>query len=557
MNRLSPHGFSWLTAVALAFSLCACGDDSGGDSTTDPTLPPLSSAKMLVQESLELVDFESLMTDHEELAGLSAGLVLEFAGVVEDTSGKSITWAEGSTETGGRRTLIWACENETCQSAIQTISGGSASWEGPGGESITPWVLGVPILLKDLIGHDLKNGTTLTHMGGLSTKTGAIQLDSADPPTPDYKTRRFVALNTFGDVYSLSLKGVTDAVQAHGGFDEIVEIPYAREEAVTLALEDLDAHDAMLWLTQGVREERKSNWTQSRTLALTVNRGAYGETMMARNALAEAADFNVAGGPGIVFLAASQSHSDGTDGQPDDLSIWESLQDGDRIVIGVRGHADVGRILQAATAFFDAYFAGDTSLADALAAGSVHLEDAGASLVSSATDETVTWLRRFDDIWDGLGFTPTSGQLIVPITAIPYCGTPGSWDTAKLESYTQPFINELTFDGAYVSGSREVVFSEDYTVSMDMSVLLTGFEVNDRIYVQVSGDFDEQYRDYHAWCEGVIRETNLQDDGGKLLYFDGPCHTTEYTDETGQSCILNSPQMSTTTSVKATLELTP
>ena len=55
-----------------------------------------------------------------------------------------------------------------------------------------------------------------------------------------------------------------DCIKSHGGFDEVVEIPFAREESVILALEDLDAHDALIWLAQGVREERKANWSQSR-----------------------------------------------------------------------------------------------------------------------------------------------------------------------------------------------------------------------------------------------------------------------------------------------------
>ncbi len=542
-----------LCLAALLF--VGCGDDATGDSSGGSTPTSSSGDKLTIQESIELETFEALIDENADLKALSAGLTFEIAGVIEDTSGKSLTWAEAVTATGGRRTLIEACDG-TCISVLQTISGGAPTWENASGESVTPWTVGKPILLKDLVGHDLKNSTTLTRMGGLSTAMGGLQLDSADPPNTDFQTRRFVALNTFGNVFGLSLNSVTDAVKAHGGFDEIVEIPYAREESVTIALEELDAHDALIWLAQGVREERKANWTQSRTVGLTVNRGAYGEAMMGRDALSDAADFNVSGGPGIVFLAASQSYSDGTEGQPDEGSIWERLQDGDRIVVGLEGHADVDRILLAAQAFFDIYMAGDTSLSDALDAGSIQLDGTGARLVSSATDESVTWLRRFDDIWDDLGFEAKSGQLIVPITAIPYCGPAGGQRTPKLESYTQPFINEISFDGAYLEGTRQVDFSE-YSVDVTMRAMLTGFEKNDRIYVEVFGDFDKEYRAYHAWCEGVIRDTNLLENGGKELQFNGPCHTTEYNDNLGQICVLNTPQMSTTTSVMATLELVP
>ncbi|MBD90998.1 MAG: hypothetical protein CL940_11715 [Deltaproteobacteria bacterium] len=540
--------------VALGV-LIGCGDDGGGSGDGGASPTPSSTDKLTVQESIDLEEFDALLGEDADLAALAEGLTVESAGILEDTSGKRLTWGEAVTATGGRRTLIQACDGD-CISVVQTISGGATSWEDASGASVTPWVVGKPVLLKDLIGHDLKNGSTLTQMGGLSTAMGGLQLDSANPPVTDFQTRRFVALNTFGDVFGLSMSTITDAVKSHGGFDEIVEIPYAREESVTIALEELDAHDAMVWLAQGVREERKANWTQSRTVGLTVNRGGYGEAMMSRDALAEAGDFNVSGGPGLVFLAASQSYSDGSEGQPDEGSIWTRLQDGDRIVVGLEGHADVDRILLAAKAFFDIYMAGNTSLADALTAGTNQLEGTGARLVSSATDESVTWLRRFDDIWDGLGFEAKSGQLIVPITAIPYCGQPGGQRSPKLESYTQPFINEITYDGAYLEGTRQVEFSE-YNVDVTMRAMLTGVEKNDRIYVEVFGDFDKEYREYHAWCEGVIRDTNLLENGGKELQFNGPCHTIEYTDDLGQVCVLNNPQMSTTTSVMATLELVP
>jgi hypothetical protein len=546
---------------ALSLALVACGGDSGGAGLEDPVDggngPIASSDKLVLQESVALENVEAMIADNADLAALAEGLVLTTAGTLEDTSGKTLTWAEGDTATGGRRTLIHACDgDDLCVDALQTISGGEATWEGADGASIEPWVFGKPILLKDLIGHDLGNATTLTHMGGIKTAMGAVQLDSADLPGTDFGVRRFVALNTFGDVLGLSLEAVTDAVKSHGGFDEIVEIPYAREEAVTLALEDLDAMDAMIWLTQGVREERKSNWTQSRTVALTVNRGGYGEVKMTRDDLSEAADFNVAGGPGLVFLAGSQTYSDGSEGQPDEGSIWKRLLDDDRTVVGVKGHADVDRILLAATTFFDLYLSGGTNLGDALAAGTSELAGTGAELVSSASDESATWLRRFDDIWDELGFTPTSGMLIVPITAIPYCGEPGGQRSPKEEGLTQPWINEILFEGAYLHGTR-VVQSEADPIDVTLRALLTGFEIDDPIYIEAFGDFGSKFHDYHAWCEGVIRGINLLEGGAKELQFNGLCHATEYTDDLGQICILNNPQMSTITSVKATLTLTP
>lgn len=542
--------------TGLVAVLFACGGSDGGEAGddgpahVDPDIQ-LPSSKVTVQQPMDLADFEAIQADSAHLVALGADLELTRAGHLEDSSGLAVDWAEGTVPTGGRRTLVRACRDGTCTEALQILAGGQLTWELGDGSTTEAISAGRPVLLKDLTGHQIKNDTQLA-VGALSTAAGALSLDKDALPQMDFEHRRFVALNTFGPLFGTTLASVTNVVEAHGGFHEVVEIPYVREEAVVLALESLDALDAVVWLAQGVREETKDGWQASRTVGLTVNRGGYGDMTMTRDQLSDAADFNVAGGPGVVFLAASDSYGDGSEGQPDSGSIWSRLDDGQRILVGVEGHADVERMLKAATTFFDLFFSGDGTLAAAMEGANVHFQGTGSRLVTSAQDTSVTWLRRFEDIWSQVPFLPSSGQLIVPITAIPYCGPA---QTPKTESHTQPF-SEIEFHGAYMTGDRYKEFT-DTTVDVHVRAVATGFSVGDRIMVEVWGDFDKDYTDYHGFGEGVIGAVETRDDGNYVIWFNGPAHTAPYTDGDGLECILNNPQISTTTGTMAQLVLRP
>ncbi|MEC9073322.1 MAG: hypothetical protein VX938_13110, partial [Myxococcota bacterium] len=336
---------------------------------------------------------------------------------------------------------------------------------------------------------------------------------------------------------------------------EVQEISYAREADVIRELESMDGLDALVWLSQGVREEVKSGWQQSRTVGLTVNRGAFGQTLFSRDDLSAAGEYNVSAGPGVIFLAASQSHSDGTDGQPDAGSLWGRLDDGDRLVVGLSGDADVKEVLESAVAFFDVLLDGTSTLADALEAGTAAL-GSGATLVSNAYEpSSVTWLEGYDQIWDTVGFTPSNVQAVIPITATPYCGAPGATKTAGDEGHTQPFA-DVVFDGPFFEGNR---VTELTGLSVDVTIrgVVTGFNEGDRVLVEVFGNFDDDYRGYHAFGEGTIREVELDDEGVYTVHFNGAAHTSPYDNSLGEECVLNNPQISTTTSVRAKLVMTP
>ena len=87
--------------------------------------------------------------------------------------------------------------------------------------------------------------------------------------------------------------------------------------------------------------------------------------------------------------------------------------------------------------------------------------------------------------------------------------------------------------------------------------VVTGFQENDRVLLEVFGNFDDHYRNYHAFGEGTIREVEIDDDGTYTVHFNGAAHTSPYSNSSGEECVLNNPQISTTTSVQAKLVLTP
>ena len=66
-----------------------------------------------------------------------------------------------------------------------------------------------------------------------------------------------------------------------------------------------------------------------------------------------------------------------------------------------------------------------------------------------------------------------------------------------------------------------------------------------------------QFQDIHGFGEGLIQQVITDDQGRLVVSFDGPAHTSEYTNDQGQTCVLKDPQMTSTTSELSTLVLTP
>ncbi len=528
-------------ATLLALSLPACGGDGGGDADTKTgsDADALPSAALTVQERIELADFEAEAAADPALGAVAAGMTLTVAGRVEDDEGRVVHWAEAS----DGRAAVRHCDGDDCVSAVQTRTASGLSWEAADGSDLEVRPVGRPALRKVLDGHELANKTTLA---------AGLALDKAALPDIDFETRRFVALNTFGDAFGTRLAAVTGAATRHGGFHEVTEVQYAREVDVHEAFATLDLMDAVVWLTQGVGEVTSTQGPTYRTVGLTVNRGGFGDATYVRDLLGAGSEWasNVAGGPGVLFLAASHSYSDGSEGQPDGGSVWAKVSGPGRLVVGVEGGADVTKLLAATEAFFDAWLGGEATLAEAVAAGDAALAGTGARLRTNQENKPdETWPLSYERVWAGKPFTPKQARFIIPITAVPYCGSPKKPGT---EDFGQSWA-DVTFDGAYFEGTN-------VTSSMNVTLrgVVTGFEVGDRVYFETWGNLDKiQFQDFHAFGEGLVREVTTLPDGKFEVRFNGPAHTAPYKNDKGEECTLNNPQISTTTSKMATLTLTP
>ena len=350
--------------VAMAMGMgTACGTDSDGNGTSPTTWGevPVPNSKITMQQTITLSEFDEAAAADSDFTAVSQGLDVDMAGRLENDHNGYVIWGEGLSLAQEPAGAVKICDAQGCSSAIQGRKNGEIFWLDPNGTETTMRPMGQPSLLKDLDGHDLDDPTLLVPM---ASKALGITILKGDVPPIDFENRRFLALNTFGDLLNTNLDEVMDAVTALGTFDIVEEIQYAREDTVRDSLRALDNLDAMVWVSQGVREARKTD-IEYRTVGLTVNRAVYGETLLTRQDIEEMYFDNVANGPGILFLAASNSHSDGHPDQPETSSLWKKLEDTDRILIGVKGHAETNAIIRSAAVFFDSYLRGGIELRDA------------------------------------------------------------------------------------------------------------------------------------------------------------------------------------------------
>ncbi|MGB0589124.1 MAG: hypothetical protein ACPGU1_05540 [Myxococcota bacterium] len=561
-------------SIVLLTLLAGCGGDttsngvdgdpssSGQDNDGEGTTLSLPSAIVVTQESMTIEAFEGEASEDAELAAVAAGLNLTSAGSTSDSDGAVVTWAEGEDSSGVVKAAVRHCMADVCVHAIQIATASGLDWQSADGTSMTPRTLGQPVLSKNLTGQTLDGQTVIAAQGLSSTNIDFV--DPAAMPSYDYATRDFVALNTFGDAFGTTLSTVTTTAERSGGFDNVTELQYVREDTLQETFEGLDGMDAVVWLTQGVRQLTQGNqdeWRASRTVGYTTNRGGFGDHTLDRDAVKELLNFNLAGGPGLVVIAGSASYSDGSDDQPDSGSAWQKLNDRDRVVVGVKGLADAETILTAVEAFLDAYLTGDVSLEDALQLGSIPLAESNASLESNQFDVDLskTWTASDASVWSSVPFYPNEAQIRIPIAAIPFClspdAAPGTPRQPRDEDQAQPFT-DITFDGASFSGASETALT-GVTVAVNVQGTVTGFTPGDRVFLEVWGDFDESFRGFHGFGEGTIQEVSEDDNGVLTVGFNGIAFATPYTNDLGESCILNGPKIQTTTSGLAAFVLTP
>lgn len=524
-----------LGVAVLMASMWACEGDEpvDGGGVTAPT------NVVVRQERIDAEQWSALAGSASELGELASGRTFVGYGVTEDSSGVVVTWAEADDASA----VVYFCESpSSCVAASQNITGaGDLEWRDASGAEVPPKSIGKPTLLKNLQGNDLSGKTVL-----------ALELDAADLPDVDLAKRQIYILNTFGPALGLNLEAFESAARKHAGFDEVVAKHYVRHTDVLPLLTNLDGMDAVVWLSQGVRQEVVTG-TSYKTVGLTVNRAAFGEATLSFQELGQAAEKNVTRGPGLLVLAASNSYSDGSADQPGQGSVWQTLDDGERTLVGLQGHADVNRVTAAVTTFLDLYLSGDVGLADALDQANRTFAGTGALLRTNQANGLKTYLRQGADVWANAGLTPpTSGRVTTYIAATPYCdGQPQN------NSFASAWA-DVTFDGGFFEGTRATTVDPTYSTDTHVRGVVTGLEPGDAILIEFWGDLDKAvYQDTYGFGEGIITSVETLDDGSIEIAFDGEVHATPYADDMGRTCIWNTPQLTTTTSAPSKLVLTP
>lgn len=548
--------------MRIVLALCAClgvltacgGDESSGEGSSEWGELSVPEVRVTFQEAITVDEFNVFMSEDSELASVAQGVTLVQFGRLENDHNGEVVWGEGLTTQGEPAGAVRICDAQGCSSATQAIQGGKLIWQTALGAETTMRSIGQPSLLRDLEGHDLANHTTMVPTGSQGL---GITMAQDDVPPIDFSTRRFVALNTFGDLLDVNLDEVTDAVRAIGGFDEVEELQYARESTVREAFRGLDNLDAVVWLSQAVRETRKAGANpEYRTVGLTANRAVYGETLFSRQDIEEIWFNTVANGPGILFLAASNSYSDGHPEQPEKSSLWRKMEDVDRILIGIKGHADTNAIVRSAAVFFDVFLRGEKSLGTAIKEANAWLAPTNAQLFSNQDDLSQTALRSYDIVWEDAPLKNPTARLTVPITGTPQCGEGDGPKSPKEEDFATAWA-DITFDGATFSGDRKID-TQSLQVDTHIRGVLTGFEVGDAVYIETYGDMDKtQFQNFHAFGIGRIEKAAFNDEGEYVIEFTGPAHVAEFNDADGLNCVLVSPTLATTTGVIATLVLAP
>jgi riboflavin synthase len=544
-RALSRMGLALSVGLALGCPGSSSGpapaNDGAGGNDPGTTYP---AAALTVQEGIDLATFQAEAAADPELAAVASGLAIGLAGKLQDSDGRRVVWGEAE----GKLTALLHCDGDECVAVRQVLTGGVPSWTDAAGKTVTTRTVGRPVLLKDLEGHELKNHTTLA--GHLQARGFHTQLDPDALPEYTYASRRFVALNTFGALFGTGLSELTAWATQSGGFDEVIEVAYAREEDVAEVLGSSDALDVVVWLTQSVREMKKGDGSSWETVGVTVNRGGFGERTLDRNELGEIASGNLAGGPGVLVLVASQSYGDGSTAEPGQGSIWVKLDGLAPILIGVEGKVDIAEAVAGVKTLLREWSGGAT-LEAALAKAKGSLE--AASLRSNAPGQS----RLPASSAAILASAPIAfkkAQLTVPFTAVPYCGspaTPGPEDMATAWAY-------VDFAAGSFTGHRVGAGDQGETW---LQGVVTGFAIGDRVYLEAWGDLEAAFQGFHGFAATTIESLTTDDATGVVsIGFKGlpaETHTTPYRNDLGATCALSNPVVSTITGHPGTLVLTP
>lgn len=544
--------------IMLLGTLGACGGSSGGDSDVaeqgDTQQPPEKTAlpqvttqsALTAEEFLAVVEADaSLKGQWTKLQGQGATSVLR-AGVSKDEDGVEVHWgevAEGETYSG----LLRYCATAPCTGgAAYSISKGQLTLDDPDGIAKG---IGLPILLKQLAGHTYDKPTEVVKQG-LDVPT---QL-----PSIDVSKRHAYLISSFGDLWAageLSLEPVEELLDGTGAFDTVTRIEYAQVSDVDDALLHAHPFDVMLWLGQTVLEEVKTNQVFM-PVGLTVNSGVYGDKLYDRDRLEDVLALNPLQGPGVVVLAGCDSIDDGNGGGVQAKSMPTLLDNGARVVVGFVKCGDARDILYASQMFLDSFVDQQKPLGEAVAAVNAYLESLGGSLRMATlpdANQATTFLKDTSAFWDQYtdAGVPADSFMTVYVNVVNRCAKADGTVYQEEESFATAWTKTITWNGPFFSGSRT---NPDNNVDITITGALTSLGEGAHFFFMLQGDLGPKVNNLTLYGNADVQAIVVDKEKPEqfTIQFTGQGVGSEYTNEQGDTCIMQNPFLSTTTGEPST-----
>jgi hypothetical protein len=528
-----------LMGVVCCGWLAACG---GGDEADAG--PAVLRTK---QESLKPEAWQAELTAAPDLAALvPAGLALQSAGVIEDSAGKRLVWAEYANTADSpvpisgelareQATAVYRlCDKaKVCQAA-------AASYTATGA-SVGNVAIGAPVLRLDLKNHNYTTDpqTVLAPLTSAAGDGGPLDRATAQETIGkvQWKTRRFVVLNAFGPALGVSAQAIVDAAKTSGLYQSVELIDYARRSDLWAVAPTLTPRDALVWIGDTVRDT-KAGVTQP--VGLTLSRGVVGDEMIHAKQIVDLLRTPVLGGPGLVVLVGAGTLAPATQKE----ALCTLLADRTlRPVVGFGGKVAIKDAVPAVARLVGA-LGGGQAMAAALAAG-------GQGLGSTLDPTTAAgWKLPVKDaaLW---AKTPSSAQLKVLVAITPSCRKMAKSDVCDVDHINQAaavqapdILNgtmtldcDATIDGAWLSCEGA---SPGMGQQFSLKGVLTGAGVGDHLVLYADGDGANKYQQLTLLGDGVIAgidkgggTTTLEIGGAKAVSY---AAMSPYLDDAGRCC---------------------
>jgi hypothetical protein len=549
--------------MPLLLCLPACGGSSGGDSdvaaVTDTAAPP--------KEELPLVTSQERYTEADFLAKVEADSDLVFlwdklqkqgytkfldVGVTEDEDGVKVIWGEAFGDGLPVQGLLRHCKGDDCVSVLWSFVGDDLVWRGKDGLEVEPRGIGLPVLLKSLEGHAYDNPTHVWK--------AAVDELPTDLPDIDVTKRRFFLLNSFGPLWAngtLDTSTLETLAKDSGAFDQVQHKQYARTGDVDFAMAQSHPFDALVWLTQAVREEAKTGKVY-KPVGLTANAGLFGDKTVDRDHLGYMLSANPLQGPGLMVLAGCETMGDGNGGGELDKSLPTDLDNKARVLVGFQKCGDARDVLQATTLFVDAYLGGQT-LGDALASANAYLTSQSSDLVMKtlpSADLASVYLKDVSAFWDQYtdDGVPAASFFNANILIINQCTDKSGKEYQQDESFTSAWSKEISWQGPFFAGARK---NPGNFVDLEISGALLAIREGAHFFFAVKGSLGPKVQETLIYGNAVVKKIVVDKEKPDefTIQFSGEGRASSFVNENGDTCVMQPPLLVSSTGEPSTFKL--